>query len=62
MNRLGEATSPYLLQHAENPVNWFQWGDEAFAEAGKTRRPNSPLGGLFVLPLVSRHGPRILRG
>ncbi|HCT80675.1 MAG TPA: thymidylate kinase, partial [Micromonosporaceae bacterium] len=26
MNRLGSATSPYLLQHATNPVDWWQWG------------------------------------
>jgi uncharacterized protein len=32
-NRLGAATSPYLLQHADNPVDWWEWGDEAFAEA-----------------------------
>ncbi|MET0695768.1 MAG: DUF255 domain-containing protein, partial [Propionibacteriaceae bacterium] len=29
VNRLGSATSPYLLQHAENPVDWYEWGDEA---------------------------------
>ena len=32
-NRLADATSPYLLQHADNPVDWWPWGDEAFAEA-----------------------------
>jgi uncharacterized protein len=32
-NRLADATSPYLLQHAHNPVDWFPWGDEAFARA-----------------------------
>lgn len=32
-NRLANATSPYLLQHQDNPVDWFEWGDEAFAEA-----------------------------
>jgi uncharacterized protein len=32
-NRLAEATSPYLLQHKDNPVDWHQWGEEAFAEA-----------------------------
>ena len=40
MNRLKDATSPYLLQHAENPVDWFQWGEEAFAEA---KRRNVPI-------------------
>ena len=38
-NRLGAATSPYLLQHADNPVDWQEWGDEAFAEARAARRP-----------------------
>lgn len=32
-NRLAKATSPYLLQHQDNPVDWHEWGDEAFAEA-----------------------------
>ncbi|KAA5606246.1 thioredoxin domain-containing protein [Roseospira marina] len=32
-NRLGTETSPYLLQHKDNPVHWWPWGDEAFAEA-----------------------------
>ena len=38
-NRLAGATSPYLLQHAENPVDWFEWGDEAFARARDLDRP-----------------------
>lgn len=38
-NRLGDATSPYLRQHRDNPVHWFQWGDEAFAEAQRTGKP-----------------------
>lgn len=32
-NQLASETSPYLLQHATNPVNWYPWGDEAFAKA-----------------------------
>ena len=32
-NRLANATSPYLLQHADNPVDWWEWEPEAFAEA-----------------------------
>jgi uncharacterized protein YyaL (SSP411 family) len=32
-NHLGDATSPYLLQHADHPVDWREWGDDAFAEA-----------------------------
>ena len=31
-NRLIDETSPYLLQHAHNPVDWYPWGDEAFAK------------------------------
>ncbi len=38
-NRLVGETSPYLLQHAHNPVNWFPWGDEAFAEARRRGVP-----------------------
>lgn len=38
-NRLAAATSPYLLQHAENPVDWFPWGDEAFELARKLDKP-----------------------
>ena len=39
MNRLAEASSPYLRLHAENPVDWWQWGPEALAEAAATGRP-----------------------
>src|SRR5215212_4995367 len=39
MNRLAKATSPYLLQHKDNPVDWREWGAEAFAEATATGRP-----------------------
>lgn len=38
-NRLFLETSPYLLQHAHNPVNWFPWGDEAFELARRLNRP-----------------------
>ena len=38
-NRLSAETSPYLLQHADNPVDWYPWGDEAFEEAKKTGKP-----------------------
>jgi uncharacterized protein YyaL (SSP411 family) len=37
--RLRDATSPYLLQHADNPVDWWQWGEEAFAEARRRDVP-----------------------
>ena len=38
-NRLVSATSPYLLQHADNPVDWWEWGPEAFAEARRRDVP-----------------------
>jgi uncharacterized protein len=38
-NQLQGSSSPYLLQHADNPVNWLPWGDEAFAEARRLDRP-----------------------
>jgi len=38
-NRLALESSPYLLQHAHNPVNWNPWGDEAFDEARRLARP-----------------------
>ncbi len=38
-NRLASETSPYLLQHADNPVDWYPWGDEAFAVARETGKP-----------------------
>ena len=40
VNRLASATSPYLLQHRDNPVDWWEWSDEAFAEA---RRRDVPI-------------------
>jgi uncharacterized protein YyaL (SSP411 family) len=40
MNRLARERSPYLLQHAGNPVDWYPWGDEAFEAA---RRGNKPI-------------------
>jgi uncharacterized protein YyaL (SSP411 family) len=39
MNRLRNSTSPYLLQHADNPVDWWPWCDEAFAEAARRDAP-----------------------
>jgi len=38
-NRLANETSPYLLQHAHNPVDWYPWGDEAFAKARAEDKP-----------------------
>jgi uncharacterized protein YyaL (SSP411 family) len=39
MNRLGAERSPYLRQHADNPVDWFPWGPEAFAKARDEAKP-----------------------
>ncbi len=39
MNRLMHETSPYLLQHRDNPVDWYPWGEEAFARARDEDRP-----------------------
>ncbi len=39
MNRLAEETSPYLKQHKDNPVDWYPWGDEAFARARTEDKP-----------------------
>src|ERR1051326_9048351 len=38
-NRLIHEKSPYLLQHAQNPVDWYPWGDEAFAKAKSEDKP-----------------------
>ena len=38
-NRLAREKSPYLLQHADNPVDWFPWGEEAFAKARAENKP-----------------------
>jgi hypothetical protein len=38
-NRLAQATSPYLLQHKHNPVDWWTWGPEALAEAKRVNKP-----------------------
>src|SRR4051812_3849942 len=40
VNRLANEKSPYLLQHAYNPVDWYPWGDDAFEKA---RRENKPI-------------------
>ena len=38
-NRLGGEQSPYLLQHANNPVDWYPWGEDAFAAARAAGKP-----------------------
>lgn len=49
-NRLASATSPYLLQHADNPVDWWEWEPAAFDEA---RRRNVP--GLLSVGYAACH-------
>ena len=39
MNRLAQETSAYLLQHKDNPVDWYAWGPDAFARARAEDRP-----------------------
>ena len=61
-NRLAAETSPYLLQHADNPVDWYPWGEEALGP-GPRRGPADPrLDRLRRLPLVPRDGAGVLRG
>jgi hypothetical protein len=57
-NRLAKEQSPYLLQHAENPVDWYPWGEEAFAKA---RAENKPIEHWVLdLPLVPRDGAGVV--
>ena len=60
-NRLARETSPYLLQHAHNPVDWYPWGDEAFARARARGQADAALRRLLGLPLVPRDGARVVR-
>jgi uncharacterized protein YyaL (SSP411 family) len=39
VNRLSREKSPYLLQHAHNPVDWYPWGEEAFSRAAEENKP-----------------------
>jgi hypothetical protein len=55
-NRLAGATSPCLLQHADNPVDWWEWGPEAFEEA---RRLSKPL--LISIGYAACHWCHVLR-
>ena len=60
-NRLIHETSPYLLQHAHNPVDWYPWGPEALERAQARGQADLPLDRLLGLPLVPRDGARELR-
>ena len=61
VNRLADETSPYLRQHADNPVDWYPWGDEALRRAAELDRPLFVSIGYSRLPLVPRDGTRVLR-
>ena len=56
-NLLRHETSPYLLQHADNPVHWRPWGPAALAEARETNA-DPAVDRLCRLPLVPCHGAR----
>ena len=60
-NRLAGETSPYLLQHAHNPVDWYPWGPDALAARQAAGPADLPEHRLRGLPLVSRDGARIVR-
>ena len=55
-NRLTREKSPYLFQHAQNPVEWFPWGKEAFEKGATGKQTDFSLDRLFHLSLVPRHG------
>ena len=55
-NLLRHETSPYLLQHADNPVHWRPWGAAALEEARAANKPILLSHRLRRLPLVPRHG------
>ena len=61
VNRLILEDSPYLLQHAHNPVNWWAWGSEAFEAARAEHKPIFHVYWLLYLSLVSCHGSGKLR-
>jgi uncharacterized protein YyaL (SSP411 family) len=61
-NRLASETSPYLLQHSENPVDWYPWGEEALRRAPRGGPRRARLDRLLRLPLVPRDGARVVRG
>jgi glucose/arabinose dehydrogenase len=59
VNRLAGETSPYLLQHAHNPVDWYPWGEEALAAASKLDRPiflTFPPDGSNRIAVISQYG------
>ena len=61
-NRLANETSPYLRQHKDNPVDWYPWGDGGAGAGARRRTSRCCQHRLFSLPLVPRHGARVVRG
>ena len=61
-NLLRHETSPYLLQHADNPVHWRPWGAAALEEARDGEQADPAVDRLCRLPLVPCHGARVVRG
>ena len=61
-NRLAEETSPYLLQHKDNPVDWYPWGEEALRTGAGGGQADPGFDRLLRLPLVPRDGARVVRG
>ncbi len=59
-NKLAKESSPYLLQHAHNPVDWYPWGPEAFEKAKKEKKLIFLSHRLQRVPLVPRHGARVV--
>ncbi len=59
-NRLIHEKSPYLLMHAHNPVDWYPWGEEAFAKAKRENKPIFLSVRLFHLSLVPRDGAGVV--
>ena len=62
VNRLGRETSPYLLQHADNPVDWYPVGRGGLRARPERGQADPPLDRLLGLPLVPRDGARVVRG
>ncbi|GIS96461.1 MAG: hypothetical protein CM1200mP23_2670 [Nitrososphaerota archaeon] len=59
-NNPGYETSPYLLQHAKNPVHWHAWNEEALARAKKENKPNLSKRGIQLMSLVPCYGTRVV--
>ena len=60
-NRLADEKSPYLLQHAGNPVNWYAWGEERVCRGRAAGQAHLPVGRVLDVPLVPRDGARVVR-